>query len=350
MIGYLQLLRDRIRRALGIIFFDKKIPLGLQGDISHILVIRWDAKIGDSFASSFFFRELKKLPNKFITVITSPALAPLYREEFGVDHVIEVTKRPSYKTLCDIALSIPHVDLAIHLTEGMKMKDLYFLYKLSPTNIASLDDNVARVNIKLSDTTKGMLFQEKYTYILNMLGLMDVDTTYIIPDVARDKVISGCGNSIVINPFGSTRYKSMSQGKVTELLTVLGQCFPTRHFALLSSPATREDAQKMINGCGANNVALLEGVNTIEDAIYCIREASVVISVDTAIVHIAAGLKKPLIAIYPLHGNEFNQWLPSPSPLTKVIFSHSPGINADMNNVESHAISDALSMLLSVEQ
>ncbi|WP_139807664.1 glycosyltransferase family 9 protein, partial [Aeromonas salmonicida] len=155
MIGYLQLLRDRIRRALGIIFFDKKTPLGLQGDISHILVIRWDAKIGDSFASSFFFRELKKLPNKFITVITSPALAPLYREEFGVDHVIEVTKRPSYKTLCDIALSIPHVDLAIHLTEGMKMKDLYFLYKLSPTNIASLDDNVARVNIKLSDTTKG---------------------------------------------------------------------------------------------------------------------------------------------------------------------------------------------------
>ncbi|HEH9413605.1 TPA: glycosyltransferase family 9 protein [Aeromonas salmonicida] len=347
MIGYLQLLRDRIRRKIGIFLFDKQVLPGLHGEINHILVIRWDAKLGDSFVSSFFFRELKKLPNKVITVITTPSLEVLYKNDFGVDHVIAVDKRPDYKTLRRIASSIDHVDLAVHLTEGMKMKDLYFLYKLSPTNIASLDDNVARVNIKLSDTTRGMLFQEKYTYLLNMLGLMDVDTTYIIPDVARDKVISGCDNSIIINPFGSTRYKSMSQGKVTELLTVLGQCFPTRHFALLSSPATREDAQKMINGCGANNVALLEGVNTIEDAIYCIRAANVVISVDTAIVHIAAGLKKPLIAIYPLHGNEFNQWLPSPSPLTKVIFSHSPGINADMNNVESHAISDALSKLLS---
>lgn len=59
MIGYFQLLRDRVRRALGILLFDKKTPLGIQGEVNHILVVRWDAKLGDSFISSFFFREIK---------------------------------------------------------------------------------------------------------------------------------------------------------------------------------------------------------------------------------------------------------------------------------------------------
>ena len=39
-----------------------------------------------------------------------------------------------------------------------------------------------------------------------------------------------------------------------------------------------------------------------------------VLSVDTAIVHIAVGLEKPLVAIYPRHGETFSQWLPTSTP------------------------------------
>lgn len=348
MIGYLQLLRDRIRRTLGIFLFDKQILPGLHGEINHILVIRWDAKLGDSFVSSFFFRELRKLPNKVITVVTTPALEKLYREDFGVDHVIAVNKRPNYKTLYHIASSIGHVDFAIHLTENMKMKDLYFLYKLSPTNTVSLDDDIARVNIKLARVTEGLSFQEKYKYLLELLGLEEIDTQYIIPHRRLNSTITSEDKYIVINPFGSTRYKSISHEKITELLTDLSRHFPLLHFGLLSSPATRDDAQRIVNHCSKNNVVLLEGVDTIDDAINYVRNAKAVISVDTAIVHIADGLKKPLVAIYPRHGNDFNQWLPSASLLTKVVFSNSSGINADMNNIESYTILDALSILLSV--
>ncbi|MGY3945578.1 glycosyltransferase family 9 protein [Aeromonas tecta] len=351
MIGYLQLLRDRVRRALGILLFDKKMPLGIQGDINHILVIRWDAKLGDSFISSFFFREIKKLPgNKRVTVITTPALASLYRNCFGVDDVIEINKRPGYGAIGKVVSSIPHVDLVIHLTEGMKMKDLYLLHKLSPTNVASLDDSIGRVNVKLSKATVGMLFQDKYRYLLSLLGAKEIDPQYIIPVAGKGNVTSACDDLILINPFGSTQYKSFSHAKMVELLKTLATEFAAHRFGVLSSPATYAAAEAMVRDSSAGNVMLLEGVNTIDDAIYCVQHAKAVLSVDTAIVHIAVGLEKPLVSIYPRHGETFNQWLPTSTLRVRILFSDSPGLNADMNNVDNQAVCEALASLLPVTE
>lgn len=351
VIGYFQLLRDRVRRALGILLFDKKMPLGIQGDIDHILVVRWDAKLGDSFISSFFFREIKKLPgNKKVTVITTPALASLYRDCFGVDKVIEINKRPSYGAIDKMVSAITPVDLVIHLTEGMKMKDLYLLHKLSATHVASLDDSIGRVNVKLSGATAGMLFQDKYRYLLSLLGAKEINSRYIIRVAGKGNVTSICDDLILINPFGSTQYKSFSHAKVVELLTLLGNEFASHRFGLLSSPATYDMAGTMVEACAASNIMLLEGVKTIDDAIYCVQHCKVVLSVDTAIVHIAVGLEKPLVAIYPRHGETFNQWLPTSMSLVRILFSDSPGLNADMNNVDNRAVCEALTSLLSVTE
>ncbi|HHW4402045.1 TPA: glycosyltransferase family 9 protein [Aeromonas hydrophila] len=351
MIGYLQLFRDWVRRALGILLFDKKMPPGIQGEINHILVVRWDAKLGDSFISSFFFREIKKLPsNKRVTVITTPALAGLYRNYFGVDDVIEINKRPGYGAIKEMASSIPHVDLVIHLTEGMKMKDLYLLHRLSPNNVASLDDSIGRVNIKLSKATADLLFQDKYRYLLSLLGAKEVDQQYIIPVAGKGNVSSPCDDLILINPFGSTQYKSFSHGKMVELLKALGEEFATYRFGVLSSPATYAAAEAMVNACSTSNVTLVAGVKTIDDAIYCVQQARAVLSVDTAIVHIAVGLEKPLVAIYPRHGEVFNQWLPTSTPRVRILFSDSPGLNADMNNVDNRAVCEALASLLSATE
>lgn len=347
MIGYLQLLRDRIRRKLGVFLFDKYIPVGIKGDVNHILLVRWDAKLGDSFMSSFFFREIRKLSSEIrISVITTSELASLYLDYFKVDEVIVIDKRPSYHMIRQAVSNIAHVDLVIHLTEMMKMKDLYLLHKLSPTNVASLDDDIGRVNVKLSHATAGMLFQDKYCYILSLLGVKDINTRYIIPTKRTVNVTSTCSDVIIINIFGSTQYKSLSHAKAIELLRILGRNFPTHRFGMLSSPATYAAAEAMVTECSISNIELLEGVNTIDDAIYCVKHSQVVLSVDTAIVHIAVGLDKPLVAIYPRHGETFNQWLPTKTPLVRVLFSDSPGLNSDMNNVDENAVVEALSSIL----
>jgi len=48
---------------------------------------------------------------------------------------------------------------------------------------------------------------------------------------------------------------------------------------------------------------------------------SVVIGVDTSVVHIASGMRKPLLVIYPLVGADANPWLPPPRSSTFVVYS-----------------------------
>ena len=60
IVGRLQLFRDQIRRKVGVLLFDRQAAKPELKKIKNILVIRWDAKLGDSYISSFFFREIKK--------------------------------------------------------------------------------------------------------------------------------------------------------------------------------------------------------------------------------------------------------------------------------------------------
>ena len=52
-----------------------------------------------------------------------------------------------------------------------------------------------------------------------------------------------------------------------------------------------------------------------------INNASIVITVDTSIAHIASGLDKKLIAIYYKAGDSFNQWLIKEKLKTRIVLS-----------------------------
>lgn len=57
------------------------------GEKLHILLLRWDAKLGDSIVSSFFFRESRKL-NARLTVLTVDELAEMHTNTFDLTHVM----------------------------------------------------------------------------------------------------------------------------------------------------------------------------------------------------------------------------------------------------------------------
>lgn len=69
-----------IARGLVRTLFDRSRARPVTGMASHVVVLRWDAKLGDSIVSSPFYREVRKLPGVRITVITVAELEDMHRE------------------------------------------------------------------------------------------------------------------------------------------------------------------------------------------------------------------------------------------------------------------------------
>lgn len=103
----------------------------------------------------------------------------------------------------------------------------------------------------------------------------------------------------------------------------------TRHRRCLSNPVCRHPVQpRDPRGCaahgsrgGSKQRARRPRTGIPKDVAGYIRCAQVVVSVDTAIVHMAVGLETRLVAIYPDVDGQANPWLPPPSPLTRVVYS-----------------------------
>lgn len=342
IVGRLQLFRDQIRRKVGMLLFDRLVSKPELKDVKNILVIRWDAKLGDSYISSFFFREIKKIPNAHITVVTTPDLEGLYSQGFGADSVLAINKRPNYKELKKAANKIGSVDLVVHLTEHMKMKDLYFLSLIDAKNVASMDDKVGRVNIKMSAQTSNMLFHDKYVHLLKLLSVPNIDDSYIIPydaSIGANKA----DYDLICNFFGSTEHKSVSLQRAIITLNKITKSYPDLVVGILSSPATADKAKEIAKTTNGFNVKFIESIYTINDAINTIANAQTILTVDTSIVHIAVGLKKKVIAIYPKTKNSFNTWLPPTSATTSILLSPCDGIDVDVNNYADDGLIKLLS-------
>ncbi|MFH7564606.1 glycosyltransferase family 9 protein [Oceanimonas smirnovii] len=311
-----QLCRDQFRRKLGKVLFDRASRGGDLGQVKRLLLVRWDAKIGDSIVSSFFFRELRRArPDIQVDVITAPYLAALYRDHFGVDHIYCCKKRPSYAELKKMSAGIGSVDLVIHLGKHLKMKDIYFLRCLSASNVMGLDDELRLVNVKLGDATKGRHFSEKFAYALDLLGVTSPDRQYIIPEDSerRQLVLREWPDTpvIALNPYGSGSSRRLNFNSVSMLVKLISEYRPGWKVCLMSTPDTKVEVEKWCSELGGGRAFTVKASETIQDAIEILRLSDAVISVDTAIVHIASGLNKPLLGIYNNDESNYSEWHPN---------------------------------------
>jgi ADP-heptose:LPS heptosyltransferase len=349
-ISNIQRIRDVLRRKIAIIFFDKKKNFSMDAILSQdklrVLVWRLDAKWGDSIISSFFYREIKKHNGVEVIVITTSELYTLYKDVYKADSVYVLNKRPAYSDLWKIARDIGQVDIVIHLTEAMKMKEMFFISLLASKIVFSLDDELYMVSHKMRIGTKGVTFRDKYKTILSELGLGldNVNTSYVIPlhETGRDSF------NIVVNPFGSTEKKSISIENSYSLIKKLSDEFPDKRIGIISSPSTYDKALKILAGDNVR-AEIVDGVNSFYDAVEVINNADLIISVDTALVHVADGLGKKLVAVFPKNNEEFNPWLPTMSISNKVVFSHASGVDVNLNNYNQSELIDKVRLFIKSE-
>ncbi|PJG60299.1 glycosyltransferase family 9 protein [Aeromonas cavernicola] len=345
LINKLQRARDVVRRQLGRWLFDRTRERPADEDKSKVVLLRWDAKLGDSIVSSWVAREIHKAqPEREVWVVTTSGMAPLFRDYFGVDRVIEIAKRPSYGELKQLAHRLGRVSYLVHLSKLLKMKDIYFLNQVDACHVAGIDDALTCIDIKLGARTAGRHFADKFAELLLAMGITSPDTRYIIParpewDVALAQWWPADQAVIAFNPYGNGRARRLRPASIIAMLNIM-LARGAQSICLLFPPGLAQEAMACKASVTDPSRLLLSPESPSLGGLFTqIRHSVGLVSVDTATVHIAAGLSVPVLGLYnpDLGGGSenFDEWHPN-QPDATVLFSTASEMQ-DINSLDMQA-------------
>lgn len=347
LINELQLARDVLRRQLGRWLFDRARSCPADDGSGKVVLLRWDAKLGDAIVSSWVAREIRRAqPEREVWVVTTRVMVPLFRDHLGADRVIEVPKRPAYSELKALAHSLGRVGYLVHLGKSLKMKDIYFLNKVDACHIAGMDDALASIDIKLGERTAGRHFADKFAALLDSMGIHDPDTRYVIPHSPEwEQNLAAWWPAtqqvIAFNPYGSGGARRLRPDMIARMLELmLAHCPQT--LCLLFPPGIEQEVAILREKASEPARVLLSPEAPSLGGLFTqLRHSVGLVSVDTATVHIAAGLNLPILGLYNPDlgggGENYAEWHPNTRD-AMTLFSKSltsQDINSlDMNEFE----------------
>lgn len=311
----------RIRLNLGKLLLDKapksKKSLNSLANL-RILFIRHDGKIGDYLVSSFVYQEIKKqAPHAHIGVVAAKETQSLFSNNPYIDSLY-VTKRRALLPFWRLGRIIgkAHYDVVIDLTEVLRNRDIVLIRAVkAPINIGYNKANFKLFTINVAPNNEHISYD--YCQALIYLGYKnincysDVPLFYISPalkdfcqtNLAKDDYIA-------INFFGAANHKKFSIENQRKWLTRLKTVFPNKKKLILTYPKVTQQLRSQLP---IDEFIMYEDTQTIFDSIELMRNAFLVISPDTAIVHAAAALNKPLATFYMSDNPQYpyRKWFPA---------------------------------------
>lgn len=329
--------RDDTRRAIVSRFFDREKPEveRLEG-LRRVLFVRWDAKWGDSVVFSFVPRELQR-HGISVEVIATSEMAPMFRDQFGVDAVHETKKRPGYGEIRRLARQVGPVDLVVFFSHLANHRAVYLLSQLQATHIAGLDDSVGLVDLKLGAATRGKHFAEKYLSLLERCGVQGADTRYIVPrEEQSEKSVSaflqGRRPFVCLNAYSKGSARSLNLETAKRLIELLLNQFSEHDVCVLSAPGKQQEVEGLCRQMADERIFCLPETQTIYDNIELIARADALVSGITATVHMADGLGVPSFVLFPYDPADRDDWH-SRHPLS-VNFLAEPSEPLDVNRLD----------------
>lgn len=335
----------QLRLAAGKWLLDKTIipkPLLLNSS-TKILFVRYDGKIGDFFVSSFVYRELKRAcPGITLHMVINEKLAPVVKNNKFIDKYF-VMKGRSYYEIIKTAkkLKKQQYNILVDLTPGLRNRDLLFIRLVGATvNVGYNKADYAIFNefiAPVKDHTSRL-----YSRLLEKLGVTNINSAYDIgEDVAAEQNIQAfftqhnIQKAIAVNFFGASRSRNFMYENALAITKLVLQQYPGYTVILLTFPQVAGFTKRIIDECSNPLLTHFEGTKSIYDTIAILKRVQLLISPDTAVVHIAGHFNIPTIAFYSDDEVNFTLWRPlADTPVLRY--------SVNVNNIDMHAFKQQL--------
>ncbi len=317
-------------------------------DIKKILFLRYDGKIGDYIVTSWVYREIKRQRSDIqIDVVGISKNEKLFLNNKSINKFYKLKKsKKLFMYFLAKKLRVEDYDVLIDPTEVLKNRDLFFIKNINAKiNFGYDKGNVNLFSKSINKNSKTMV--DVYKEILENLGFCNLDSNYEVPiKVSSEKKIDEYLKSnridkyIAMNFFGAGKRRKFTPKKATELIVKVRNEYPEHEIIILNSPRDKKVIFKIIKRIKCldsnSNIFYGEDFKTIYDAISLINKSDIVITPDTAVVHIAKGLKKNIVAFYSENKENYEKWGLSIDEKKNRIYFYNENINnLNINQMDS---------------
>lgn len=289
-------LLKRLRLRVAKWIFDRRRSSS-NAPIKNILFLRDDDKFGDMVISTISFRELKKAGfkvnvvsglNNGQVIIGNPNVERIFVHRSGW---LETLKLGCY-------LRRLHFDLVIDVGDEVTSKHLFFLRLIGSKHILGFNkQNYCLYDINIDYPETGRHICHRHEAVLHTLGQRDVCLDYqlIIPkeiEIDVQKYLAKYINQyiIVLNPVTAVPQKNLSIEQVNVLVQLIKRQIKEAFIVISGNASTK----KYFSVQGTQCLPF----DNLMAAIALIKHADLVVSPDTAMVHVASAFDKPAVTLY----------------------------------------------------
>jgi ADP-heptose:LPS heptosyltransferase len=310
-----------------------------------VVFVRWDGKYGDYVVSAFLYAAVARIAGSRIVVVVAPGQEDLYRRTAGVDAVIACRRKsPADVLATTLALRRLRPDMIVELNDRARWSDL-ILMAFGGAKVRIKGRRPKTAVFEIAELPEDDHVTTRYRAFLAAIGGTAEDWRFDwrLPEPARARAADAFGDHpgrrILLNPVGAGRGRRLSAARVRAIAEALTRETPARIVVPLP-PGHADDFAGIGDVAGLRTLA----VATIEETAALVARADLVISPDTSVVHIAALLRVPLVALYPSRDN-LVEWRPDTELLEilvpETIGGGSVAHRADVMEIASETVAAA---------
>lgn len=315
-----------------IIFFSfRRSWRNFSGDFSkakslRVLVLRYD-RIGDMVVSLPTFHVLKEqLPQVKLDVLASPANASIISADATINKVYQYRKdsvvdvfrtfrelaRNRYDVIIDLVANVSATSYMMLLWVGREA----FKIGVHKNNKVRLYDYVVSTQRLVEAPAVQLHFAGLEPFGISMgkchdpigLQLSAELVAWSAKEIERLRESKYRG-LIGVNISAGKPNREWGEKKYTDLLQQLSSRYPQLQFLIFGAPSDYEQMTRIAAAAGENVGTIPRGLSLLQVAAL-IRKLDCMMTPDTSIVHIAASLSVPLVAMYTAAETNYRRWRP----------------------------------------